>query len=307
MPLPLANPSAPSQTCAKASAPIPHAPLHAPALIRYWHLASLDAPTVAIAWSLAFAWAAAVHLPAWVPLLLALGTFTVYIGDRLLDARAALRSGAVHTLRDRHFFHWRHRRLLATLAGLSAIAAAALLFTLVPVVTRERDSVLAAAALAYFSGVHSRRPMPTRLATLHSAVPLSKEMLVGLLFTTGCVLPVFSRLHANVALSSRLWPLLSAALFFAAIAWLNCHAIDRWETATPSRIIAAASLLALAGLSLAFALASAQPRLAALFIAGSASALLLALLHRSRTRLTPLALRAAADLALLTPLLLLAR
>jgi hypothetical protein len=41
-----------------------------------------------------------------------------------------------------------------------------------------------------------------------------------------------------------------------------------------------------------------------LVAAGAASALLLALLDRLRRRLTPLALRAAADLVLLTPVLI---
>jgi hypothetical protein len=41
-----------------------------------------------------------------------------------------------------------------------------------------------------------------------------------------------------------------------------------------------------------------------LILAGAVSALLLALLDRLRTHLTPLAIRAAADLVLLTPALL---
>ena len=62
----------------------------APAPLALWHLASLDAPTVAVTWSLAFAWAAQVRLPGWIPLLLALACWAVYVADRLLDARAAL-------------------------------------------------------------------------------------------------------------------------------------------------------------------------------------------------------------------------
>src|ERR1035441_1521773 len=88
----------------------PNRVLNAPVLLRLWHLGSLDAPTVAVTWSLAFAWAARVQLPAWVPILLALGTWAVYIGDRLLDARTAMRSGNLHRLRDRHFFYLTSRR-----------------------------------------------------------------------------------------------------------------------------------------------------------------------------------------------------
>ena len=50
-------------------------PVDAPAPLRLWHLASLDAPTVAAVWGLAFAWAAHIALPRWIPALLALGTF----------------------------------------------------------------------------------------------------------------------------------------------------------------------------------------------------------------------------------------
>jgi hypothetical protein len=42
-------------------------------------------------------------------------------------------------------------------------------------------------------------------------------------------------------------------------------------------------------------------------VAGAVSACLIALLHQWRDRLSPLALRGAADLALLTPLVCLAR
>ncbi len=64
-----------------------------PRALHLWHLASLDAPTVAVVWTLAFAWAAGVHLDRWVLVLLASGTWTVYVGDRLLDAHRAIRVG----------------------------------------------------------------------------------------------------------------------------------------------------------------------------------------------------------------------
>jgi hypothetical protein len=267
-----------------------------------WHLASLDAPTVAVAWSLGFAWAAGVRLPFWVPVLLALGTWAVYIGDRLLDARTALRSGNLHRLRERHFFHWRHRRILAPLACVAAGIAAAIIFGLMPVAAREHNSVLGVAALAYFSGVHASQNSSSPART-----GFSKELLVGILFTAGCALPALSRLSA-ITFGRPLWSILAACFFFAALAWMNCSAIERWESAKrPGHIVIGGRILALAGLALAILLFPIQPRLAALLAAGSTSALLLALLDRLRSRLTPLALRAAADLVLLTPLFLLAR
>jgi hypothetical protein len=314
--------------------------LDAPRPIRLWHLTSLDAPTVALIWSLAFAWVAHVLLPRWVPVLLALTVWSVYVADRLLDARAALRSQNLHLLRDRHLFHWRHRHILLPLTAVASVAAACIVVNLMPPIARERNSVLAAASLVYFTRVHTCRNLPPLLPRL-----FSKELLVGLLFTAGCLLPALTRVTARSTLLTYtlIAPLLIPAAFFALLAWLNCHAIDRWEAGLslrpemkiaqkgrcfspyinlpalrralasernrpdpPSfiRSFSAPPLLALAGLLLA-AILPAQSRSAALLVAGSASAFLLALLDRFRTRLTPVTLRAAADLVLLTPLFLL--
>ncbi len=284
---------APLRACAR------HGPLDAPAPLRLWHLASLDAPTVAVTWTLAFAWAAGIRLPVWVPAMLALGTWTVYVGDRLLDARSSLRCGAGHRLRERHFFHWRNRRVLITLAAVTATVTAAIIFALMPAAIRARNSLLGVAALAYFSGVHSRRRAPAWLALL-----LSKELLVGVLFTAGCALPTLTRMWLARATAAELGVLLAPAAIYAALAWLNCHAIERWESTGRSRVFITGGLLALVSLLLTLTVASLQPRLAALLAAAAFSALLLALLDQARPRLTPLALRVGADLVLLAPLLL---
>jgi hypothetical protein len=137
---------------------------------------------------------------------------------------------------------------------------------------------------------------------------LKKELLVGLLFTAACALPAFSRAAARAI--PILGPLSATAVFFALLAWLNCHSIDRWEThdrTHGSQIFTPGCLLSLTGLLLATILSSSQPRFATLALAGAVSALFLVLLDRYRSRLTPLALRAAADLVLLTPLVLLLR
>lgn len=273
----------------------------APTPLRFWHLASLDAPSVALAWSLGFAWAARVRLPLWVSALLVLAVWTVYVADRLLDAHNGLLTGQLQSLRERHLFHWRHRRAFLPLAVLAAVAAAFLVIALMPTGARERNSVLAAASLVYFTRVHAGRGLrSTFLRGLWA--PFPKELLVGLLFTAGCVIPAWSRSAFPVP------ALLAPAVFFAILAWLNCHAIDRWEADTnntaPQRIALTACLVAVAGLLAAALLLHAQPRSAALLVAGAIAALLLALLDAVRDRLAPVALRAAADLALLTPALL---
>jgi len=276
----------------------------APAPLRLWHLTSLDAPSVAVVWSLGFAWAAGIRLPAWIPVLLALAAWAVYITDRLLDVRGALRLGEMGGLRERHRFHDRHRRLLIPLAIAAACGAAAIVFMLMPAAARDRNSVLAAAALAYFTRVHS----PGKGAGFGETRILRKELLVGVLFTAACALPAFNR--TDWLNGAKLWPFAAAAIFFALLAWLNCHAIERWESGlsegdfSRTRIRVFACLLALSGLLAAAIVSLTQFRPAALLCAGAASALLLAFLDRMRGRMTPLALRAGADLVLLTPLAL---
>ncbi len=301
MPVPLATSStAPARLA--SSAPSARGQWDAPVLLRFWHLTSLDAPTVAAVWSLSFAWAAGAHLPRWIPVLLALGTWAVYVGDRLLDTRSALRSGDLGPLRERHFFHWHRRRVLVPLACIAAVLAAAIVFSLMPPASRERNSVLAFAALAYFSGVHLPNARSKTLALLRS-----KELIVGTLFTAGCAVPVVARIHPVAHFAIALWPFLSLVIFFAALAGLNCSAIDRWESAGKATISTAAFALAATGLLFALGLSFDHPRISALFLAGSASAVLLGFLDLNRSHFTPLALRCLADLVLLTPLLCFAR
>ena len=275
--------------------------------LRIWHLASLDAPTVAVVWTLGFAWAAHLRLPAWAPAVLALGAWAVYIGDRLLDARAGMCTPPKHQLRDRHYFHWRHRWILGPLAILAAAVSLWIVATRAPAVARVPDSAVAAATLAYFSSVHSRRRLPGRAARLPHTF-ISRAALIGVLFTTACLLPVWSQaaLRQTHGLGERL--LLIPALFFAALGWLNCHAIAQWESnpeAHSKHVQPIASLVGVVGVCLALFLAWSEPRSAALIAAGTGSALLFALLDQFRYRLTPLTLRAGADLVLLTPALLL--
>ena len=270
----------------------------APRPLLLWHLASFDAPTVAVVWSLAFAWAAGVRLPLWIPVALALAVWAVYVGDRLLDASAGLRSPSRRMLCERHYFHWRNRRILLPLAAVAAGATAAMVFLFMRPAAREPNSFLAAAALAYFSGVHSRRKLP-RL--------LTKELLVGVIFTAGCALPTWFRLRGGHG--SMLWLFWMPAIYFAALAWLNCHAIAHWEGGKHSpraaEVLLLGSLLGLAGTALALAAFVGYERSSALLTCAAASALLLGLLDHMRNRLTPTALRAAADFVLLTPALLL--
>jgi hypothetical protein len=302
----------------------------APLALALWHLASLDAPTVAVIWSLAFAWAAHVLLSGRVLLVLVLATWCAYVGDRILDARVlGARRGAGSsmwpTLRERHYFHWRNRRLFVALAAVAACIAGVVALTLLPSFVRERGFILTAAALTYFAGVHAA---PWLKRGRHSLPRLiSKEFLVAVLFTAGCILPARSRMHAPEAQAFLLWWFWIPGIYFTALAWLNCSCIATWEAKASTREAGAqrrrtgvfklfpvhstnfpmAVVLASAGFLLACLASGSHSRASALLAAGALSALLLALLDCLRTRMTPLALRAGADLVLLTPLVLLLR
>jgi hypothetical protein len=323
----LANPTTPSPGCAqiagqaRADAAMRSATrcIEVPAPLAFWHLASLDAPTVAVVWALGFAWAARVPLPAWSPILLALVAWPVYIADRLLDVRSVLHSAQDHPLRQRHHFHWQYRWLFIPLGVVSACAAVWIIVAYMPVAVRERNSILAAAGLAYFSSVHAGRTFPRILSRIFAPL-LAKETLVAVIFTAACALPALSRAAVRAPLESAfaLWPLVIAISVFTLLAWLNCQSIERWESCQSGGIpfhgdaprgsgtFPQAVGLGLSGLVLAVAL-SFNHRIALLVASGAAAALLLAVLDRLRDRLTPLALRAAADLVLLTPMLLLLR
>jgi hypothetical protein len=287
--LPLANPRKLRDSTFPCSPALSSRALRA---LQLWHLASLDAPTVAVVWALAFAWAVGVYLAPWVPLLLACGTWTVYVGDRLLDARRAIRSQYFSALQERHYFHWRHRRSLIPIACATTAIAVALIVVRMPAAIRDRNSVLAAAALVYFSGVHSTARLPVWLRKL-----VSKEFLVGLLFTAGSIAPAIARVPAME------WPFRACFAIFVTLAWCNCSAIESWESSRMhSGVLPRTALLGIAAIAASGALAFLNWRLSALACSAGISALLLALLDRKQAEISRLTLRALADLVLLTPL-----
>jgi hypothetical protein len=301
VPLIFPNSTAEVRTAQRSQSKSPAESALAP--LRLWHLTSLDAPTVALVWTSGFCWAAGTRLSLQAALVIALGVWTVYVGDRLLDARASLGSSAEHALRERHYFHWRHRRLFLPFAVVAGAAAAILVLSCIPVVARERDSVLAAASLAYFARVHQRQLSPIRSRRPFFPPIITKELLVGVLFSFGCALPALGAAWAAPATTR--WVLMTCVAFFAALAWLNCHAIEQWESGaelgTRQPLMRIALGLAAVCAVAALVLCRAHPRPALLLTAATASALLIALLDRLRSRLAPVTLRAAADLVLLAP------
>lgn len=284
--------------------------------IRWWHLLSLDAPTVAALW--AFCFAHAFHLtlsPYALPLLFA-GTWLIYVADRILDGLHAHPA----RLRDRHLFYIRHRVAIAVATvPIGSFLVWLVLFHMLPA-ARRADVLIFGIAAAYFTLVHLCGPAIERW--------FPKELIVALVFASATAVPALTRITPaaahNPALDLAILALLSA--LFASLCWLNCIAIDLWEqfprraarlallASHPSiadhttrwgqrhlRIIS--SMLAAASLGAAAILLRFNPAAAALCLASAAAALLLGALDRSP--FSALHLRIAADAALLTPFLIL--
>ncbi len=279
------SPSADSEHAVSASLPWQ--------ILEYWHLLSLDAPTVAVAWSWAFAHAAGEAMPWLNALALGLATWLLYVADRLLDGLATTKG-----LRERHHFHARHRKAFLAAAFPAACLVGWLAITQLDHAQLLNDLKLSTAAFAYLLCVH----LPLRL----TANLFPKELAVAIIFATACVIPAWSQAPAPHA-----W-LLIAGLLFAMLCWLNCIAIETWEATAVTRLHAATRRIGshlrgtcfglsvcACGVALAAAVAG-RKGFAVLALCVAASAMLLRVLDEKY--MTPLQLRAAADAVLLTPL-----
>ncbi len=176
----------------------------------YWHLVSLDAPTVAILWAWSFARAAHIHASLVAIGVLGIGTWLIYVTDRLLDSRF----GPHHGLRARHFFHARHRR--AFLAGV-ALASIVLLccISIMPTAARVDYAAVFTFSMIYFALVHLA---PGRIIGW-----FPRELAVGILFAAACAVPAWSEWNAPRS------ALAGSVVVFAALCTLNCLAIEIWE------------------------------------------------------------------------------
>jgi hypothetical protein len=263
----------------------------------YWHLLSLDAPTVAALWTWFLPASNHIHLPPTAILAMAIAVWTLYAADRLLDARKDTRTNQHHDLEPRHLFHRRHSRAFRLGIVIAAVALAILLPDLAPPSIRLY-LILGSLLLAYFAAIHTgTRRLP-------------KELAVGIFFSAATFI-------STVAQQPALRPqLLPPAILFALLCSLNCLFIYAWEHPHPTppiephpattialRLLRPLALVtAIAATSLTVAGKSPWPIPAAIAIAAA----LLLLLDNARHRLTPTTLRAAADLCLLTPLLFIA-
>lgn len=262
-----------------------------------WHLLSLDAPTVAVLWAWSLAHAVRVQASSSALVVLGIGTWLIYVADRLLDGRSPERR---QELRERHFFHARHARALL-IAAVAACAPLLFFITRMPPAERREDAWIFAVVLVYSALVHQR----------YVRIHFPRELAVGIVFACACAVPAWS---AAGDLRSQL-----AALggVFAALCFLNCSAIHAWEHPREARRVSRVSLLAgcvaAAALGVIFTMHTLEG--IRLGMAALASALLLLALDRDHRRalkkqspdaaLSAFALRILADAALLTPALLL--
>jgi hypothetical protein len=258
-------------------------------LAQWWHLLSLDAPTVAALWSLFFVRAMHLHVSLLQALLLPLATWLLYVTDRILDG---LRKSQAGLLRERHHFHARHRTAFLWAASFLGILLIWSVFTYMRPEALRDDSYLGVFALLYLFAVH------------RGASRLPKELAVAVLFAAATAVPAWSRLGSG---KEQLAP---AIIFFALLCWINCVGIEKWEGATLHATSRWAGLhlrpivTMTALFSLAAAVLAPSPGLAAVYLAAMVSSGLLFALDAHSSSLSPLHLRIAADAALLTPLAL---
>lgn len=281
------------------------APIRAASPLALWHLLSLDAPTVAVLWTWFIARANGVSLPIAPVAAMALAVWALYAADRLLDTRGLDGpDGSTYDLEARHLFHHRHAR--AFLAGivLAAVALAALLPALDPAAIRLY--LIEGALLCLWFLVLHVVPSAHRLpAQRPAAQHPTKEIAVGLFFSAAVFIPTVVRESVARPPGLRL-ALLPCALLFAALCSLNCLFIHAWEHEGTRFDSPRLPLLAVVLVIVGAVLAVIDPnRPWPVAIACALAAALLLMLDRNRHRLSRIVLRAAADLILLTPLLLL--
>jgi hypothetical protein len=260
-----------------------------------WHLLSLDAPTVAALWTWFVARCCGIALPFAGIAAMFLAVWILYAADRLLDARS---SGAAK-LEERHHFHDRHRRVFIAFIAIAAVALATLTPTLLPESLRLY-AWLGSLLCGWFLMIHTRLAHERRLP---------KELAVGLFFAAAIFIPTVAR-RPDLRLT-----LLAPTALLGAVCTLNCMVLYAWEhpgdrtnanwttrlaTRRLTRVAAGILGVALLTFALSFFTTNAPWPIPA---ACAVSVLLLILLNRDRLKLSPLNLRAAADLALLTPLL----
>ena len=249
---------------------------------RFWlwpNLLSLDAPVVALLWQILFARCFHAKLEVLPSVLLVLAVWLIYAADRTIDS---LRGDAWTGLdaRPRHRFYRRYWKALLPLWVAGLTAGMALAWRLTPEL--------------FYGGIALGGAVVLYFALLHLGIfERTKEAAVAVLFALGASLSAWS----NVRTASDV----EAIILFSALCWINCVAIEHWESPAQPRF-SIASAAAFVGLAAVLLLSSQRPVIGG---AVTASAVCFMLLDSARRHFSRDALRVLADVALLSPLFLL--
>jgi hypothetical protein len=185
----------------------------------------------------------------------------------------------------RHQFYRRHWRAVLPVWIAVLGAGGWLAWSRLPGPLFIEGALVASGTGLYLAAVHLAPTLVTRTG--------AKESAVAILFGLGASLAAWPgvRTAADVL----------AILLFSCLCWMNCSAIEDWESGGGLRpsLIVAAGLVAIAA---AVFLRQHRPVLGS---AETSAALGLILLDRMRGRYSPEALRVLADVVLLTPILFL--
>jgi hypothetical protein len=221
--------------------------------------------------------------------LLVTSVWLIYSADRALDAWRGERSS------PRHRFYREHWRMLLPFWTAVLAASAWLALTDLPALLLRRGCVLMAVVMVYFVIVHGLGRRPPAL--------WSKEASVGLVFALGASLAAWTNVR-TIADGAAI------ALFFV-LCWINCAAIQKWESGDFSRgyggaIHVSSSPVSFSAVGVAV-MAGVLLWMDRPILGGAemASAFAFVWLDRMRRRLSPDALRVLADVALLSPMVFL--
>jgi hypothetical protein len=212
-------------------------------------------------------------------------------------------------LRERHFFCARHRTVFLFAAlTLASFTAWTMLPRMYPRALRD-DLILSILVFLYLFLVH----VAGKLLRRRGNAWLPKELMVGVIFSAATAVPAWSHLSEQAQPAKN--QLAQGAVLFALLCWINCVAIDKWE----SGILDAAEreahatthwlslhlrpvVAAIALFCVAAACLSPAPGFAGVYLSIVFSCGFLLLLDARQASLSPLFLRIGADAALLTPL-----
>ena len=172
----------------------------------------LDAPLVAIGWQWIFAHTFQLAVPFGHRIALFFTAWLIYLADRFCDSMS-LRSNQPKSLRQQ--FCLRHGKIwLGAVIGVGMIDAI-VVFKGVDYATLVPGAIVGAVTIAYIAINHAG-------SEVWETIPL-KEFAIGSLFAAGTLVGVTLRIFAVKS------TMISAAVLFAALCWLNCVSIAIWE------------------------------------------------------------------------------